>query len=187
MADLVVGVNTYVTLDQADQYVTDNYPSISPEYTSWFDQNDDDKQAMLVQSANSLNNIKYTGGKAIAGQPLAFPRAKRFGLGPTMITTLFVSQYNDNSLSDRVGGDNGLKAAGNAQVENAVAYFGLAKTVVTKTRERRLSGQTSEKVGSVSKTYSIRTEDVADAENGIYTKKVNAILRAWITETVYSL
>lgn len=189
MADLQKGINTYVTLEEADGYVRDNYPSKSVEYTSWFGNglSEDDKKAMLVQSCRSLNNIKYTGGKRRAGQPLAFPRVRRYGMGPSMITTIFVSQFGDNSLSDSVGLDNGLVVAGYAQIENAIAYSGMSTSTITESRERRLSGLASEKVGSVSKTYNIKDTDVDEVEGGIYTKKVRIILRAWVTESVYAL
>lgn len=186
MSEIKLYINSYVTLEQANNYIEYNYPTVSNEYKSWFNDSlsDNDKVAMLIQSANSLNNLRYTGTKIRVGQPLAFPRVKRYGIGPAIVNTYFISQYGDNSLVDKGGGDNGLVVIGYAQIENALAYAAINKSKVSSIRENRLSGLVSERAGSVTRSFNIDNDDY---ESGIYSKKVYKILKAWITETVYAL
>ena len=188
--ELRVGTDSYVTLEEANDYVKSYYLSNSAEYISWFNSevSDDDRRAALRQSALSLNNLKYTGRKKLRGQSLAFPRVKPNYGGCGVINTLFISQTHDNSLVDSgSGGDTGLEVARYAQIENAIAYISMNKSLVVKTRERRISGLSSKKAGSVSETYNTATRNIEDIESGIYTKKVEMILRAWITESVYAI
>ena len=104
--ELRVGTDSYVTLEEANDYVKSYYLSNSAEYISWFNSevSDDDRRAALRQSALSLNNLKYTGRKKLRGQSLAFPRVKPNYGGCGVINTLFISQTHDNSLVDSGSG-----------------------------------------------------------------------------------
>jgi len=189
---LTLGVDSYVTLAEADSYVENNYMSTSNEMETWSGLQDSDKEVVLRQSCLSLNNLKYTGSKQRNGQKLAFPRMQRYGVGPGVATTLFVSQFTDNSLVDQGGSTNeqrtGISVAKDAQIENAIAYVQLKPKAIQDTRERRLSGLTSKRAGSIAETYDNKREDRFDnPENGIYSSKVKVLLKAWLTESVYAL
>lgn len=182
-----VGINSYVDLNDANEYVSLYYMSTSPEYQAWFSDSmtDSDKETALVASAQALNGFKYSGRKAVAGQKLAFPRVNM--LLPGIYYTPFVVQSKDASLTSFGGGDNGLEAAKSAQIENAVAQV-MFGCLTTKTRARALSGITSKRVDDVSESYSNNSTLIKSAETGIYNPaKIKTLLKSWLDESVFTL
>lgn len=188
MSKIQVGINSYVTLDEATEYVSTFYMTTSPEFKAWNnkDLSDSDKETALISSAQALNNLKYNGRKQVAGQRLAFPRTST--LMPGIYWTPYVVQAGDTSLmSCGFGGDNGLSAAKNAQIENAIAHV-LYGTVAVSTKQRALSGITSKRVDDVSESYNNQSNLLYDAETGLFAaKKVKALLKSWLDESVFSL
>lgn len=64
-----VGVNSYVTLDAADDYMADRLHS-----SAWSGASDADKTAALLQSARILGRFEYVGRPSDPNDLLAFPR-----------------------------------------------------------------------------------------------------------------
>lgn len=188
MGKIEVGVNSYVTLEEAQAYVSTFYMSTSAEFKAWTSEtlSDDDKETALIASAQALNNLKYNGRKRVPGQKLAFPRVTV--LMPGIYWTPFVVQYADTSLSScGYGGDNGLESAKAAQIENALAHI-LYGCTYTTTKKRALSGITSKRVDDVAESYSNRTDLLYEAETGLYApNKVKALLKSWLDESVFTL
>jgi hypothetical protein len=72
---LVVGTDTYITLAEADDYITNNYPSTSTEFTTWDALSDSDKELYLKKSTRKIDRQIIRGVKAVSTQVLEFPRA----------------------------------------------------------------------------------------------------------------
>lgn len=183
-----VGVNSYVTLDEATQYVQMYYMSNSPEFKAWFNEelSDSDREVCLISSAQALNSLKYNGRKRVAGQSLAFPRIQM--IMPGIYFTPFVVQVADTSLiRGEYGGDDGLTAAKAAQVENAVSHLLLGCTY-TATKRRALSGLNSKRVDDVSESYNNKSNLLVEADSGIYNlNKIKALLKSWLDESVFTI
>lgn len=183
-----VNVNSYVTLEEATEYVSTYYMTTSAEYQAWNSDSlsDSDKETALIASTQALNNLKYNGRKRVAGQKLAFPRVNV--LMPGIYYTPFVVQSADTSLMGcGFGNDNGLEAAKSAQIENALAHI-LYGCVYTNTKKRALSGLTSKRVDDVSESYANRTDLLYEAETGLYApNKVKVLLKSWLDESVFTL
>lgn len=71
MADELIG---YVTLEQADEYVTTHFLSEDPVREAWEDLDEDDKSVLLLKSFETIETLPFTGRKTCAEQPNAFPR-----------------------------------------------------------------------------------------------------------------
>lgn len=186
---LILNTNSYVTLEEANEYVETHYLSSSPEYKAWFDENrpESDKIVALIASARALNNLRYKGRKVVPGQPLAFPRVLVTLPGIAYIP--FVSQYFDSSLYEGVSSqDGGLSAAKEAQIVNAVAHLSLNPTIVADVTERTVKGILARRSGSVSESYANSTERDSNLLKGIYNPdRVYYILNAWLTDSVFTL
>lgn len=65
---------SYCTVEEANQYVTDNYISTDESRKRWEALSDDDKQALLNKSFKVIESLPYTGRKTCVDQPQAFPR-----------------------------------------------------------------------------------------------------------------
>lgn len=68
------GVIGYVTLDEANMYMTEHYMSTETVRVSWEMLSDDDKAALLRRSFQSIELLPYTGHKTCIEQKTAFPR-----------------------------------------------------------------------------------------------------------------
>lgn len=71
MADELIG---YVTLEQADEYVTTHFLSEDPVREAWEDLDEDDKSVLLLKSFETIETLPFTGRKTCPEQPNAFPR-----------------------------------------------------------------------------------------------------------------
>lgn len=64
----------YVTIAEADEYVSSRYSSTSDDRLRWEGLSDDDKAAFLMQSVDALDTLPYLYRKTDYAQPNAFPR-----------------------------------------------------------------------------------------------------------------
>lgn len=71
---LTIGVDTYVSVEEADLYVTRNYLSTEAFFKTWNGLEDIQKEIFLRRSAREMNSLAYAGRKCIPEQALAFPR-----------------------------------------------------------------------------------------------------------------
>lgn len=78
--DLQIGINTYVTVEEADTYIASHYLSTNSARQTWENLTDEDKKASLLRSCMALNSLKYTGRRKVAGQKLEFPRTNTHGI-----------------------------------------------------------------------------------------------------------
>lgn len=71
---LTVGTDTFVSVADANTYISENYISTSEQYMTWDALTETDKEVYLRQSCNELCMLKYIGVTYEAFQPLPFPR-----------------------------------------------------------------------------------------------------------------
>lgn len=69
-----VGVDTYITVEQADAIIQGNVCSQSKQRQDWEGLSDDDKGVFLAQAMLEIESLAYIGMKADQSQPLQFPR-----------------------------------------------------------------------------------------------------------------
>lgn len=177
---LNVGVDSYVTLEEAESLLGDNYSSENEVYLKWNTLNDSDKEVMLRTSCRDINNLKFDGRRQVVGQKLEFPRVFVYPVG--IAFTPFVSPFYDNGLVDgSYTGDGGISLVKQAQVENAIWHCFLDDTV-NKQLGVNIKGITSKKAGPISETYNTNNKYTKDALNGIYTTKVYSLLTPWLND-----
>lgn len=185
---LDVGINTYCTLDEAGEYIDSHFSEKSPEYKAWFSDelSDDERARALIRSQAALHNLKYTGAKLKRGQALDFPRRKM--VMPGMLMLPVIPQNYDYRLIDGFNGDDGLQAAKEAQIENAVVMVAIGQCSAVQTKKRQLSGLRSKKADDISETYDSSSDVMFDVQTGLYAKEmVEAKLKAWLTSAVYTV
>ena len=186
--ELTVGINSYCTIDEADKYVDSHFSENSPEYKAWFSDSisADEKARALIRSQAALHNPKYTGAKLKRGQALDFPRKKVVMPGFMMLPV--IPQSYDYRLIDGGFGDNGLKAATEAQIENAVVMLAIGQSSAVQTKKRQLSGLRSKRADDISENYDNSSAVMFDVQTGLYAKEmVEAKLKAWLTSSVYTV
>lgn len=72
---ITVGTDTYVSLSDADTYISNNYVSTSTEFTTWDALSDGDKEIHLKNATKRIDRQILRGVKAVDTQTLEFPRA----------------------------------------------------------------------------------------------------------------
>jgi len=187
--ELIKFENTFATLEEAEDYISSHYISSDTYKKKWDTLSDDDKRALLINSTDALNMLKYVGRNKSVGQSLQFPRCmSAIGFGGRY-PALYVTQTFDNGLISSTGpsGDpDGSKAITKACIENALACASLNE-IVYKARENGLAGIAAMKAGNVSKTYNNNNRSTLDAQTGIYTNKIYNILAQWIVSSSFSI
>ena len=177
---LSVGVDSYVTLEEAEDILGKAYTSTNEVYVKWQGLNDSDKEVMLRTSCRDINNLKFDGRREKVGQVLEFPRVLVYPVGYGF--RLFVSPFVDNGLVDGdYTGDGGMSKAKEAQVENAIWHCFLDDTV-NKQVGINIKGITSKKAGPIAESYNLNNKYNRDALRGIYTDKVYSLLTPWLND-----
>lgn len=184
---LEIGVDSYVSLEEANVLVSNYFVSTNSVRVKWESLSDSDKEALLRHSCRSINNLKFNGRRVKTGQRLEFPRVRESavcGIGYRM----FNSQLYDNSLEDGAGWGDGLRQAKEAQVVNA-AWHGFLDKETENRAFMNIQGLTSKKAGPIAETYGNSQHNTynRDAAVGIYTKEVYSILTPWCSESRYAL
>ena len=65
---LIIGEDTYVTLDEANQYIKNYYLSSDPLRVQWESTADTDKEILLRKSFSQINELPFTGKPTNAKQ-----------------------------------------------------------------------------------------------------------------------
>lgn len=71
---LEVGTNTYVSREYADEYITSRYKTNSKDRKRWEELSEEDKEILLINACDELENLQWQGRTATKGQAMAFPR-----------------------------------------------------------------------------------------------------------------
>lgn len=177
---LNVGVNSYITVAEADELIADNFISTNEALVMWNSLQQSDKEALLIKSCRSIDQLRLNGKKLRTNQYLQFPRSKTSIVGVGYV--LFTSQFYDSRLVDGCDADGGLMKAKIAQAINAAYGALLDKESVSQIR-RNVSGLTSKKAGPIAESYGNNNTNTynRDMMAGIYTKEVYAILLPWVS------
>lgn len=85
---LTVSIDTYVTIDEADELIRQRFTSTNAQRVAWLQLSTEDKEIMLRNAASEINNVAFSGIKKTPSQALAFPRC-------------FRSQFADQVLWDK--------------------------------------------------------------------------------------
>lgn len=72
---LTVNSDSYISVTDADTYMTNNYISTSTEFTTWDALTDANKEIYLKRATKRIDRQKIRGAKAVDTQTLQFPRA----------------------------------------------------------------------------------------------------------------
>lgn len=71
---LITNENSYVTLDEANDIVNKSFLSNSSERQYWDGLTDDDKEILILNQMDKIENIKWLGFKRDSKQKLNWPR-----------------------------------------------------------------------------------------------------------------
>ena len=74
--ELKVGCNSYMTMDEVNEYINSNYASATPERKAWEALSDDDKAVVIIKSTRLVDrdSMLYVGRKVDKFQKMQFPR-----------------------------------------------------------------------------------------------------------------
>lgn len=76
---LIVGINTYLTVREADKLVESYFLETEDVRTQYENLSDEDKNALLYRGCMDMQKLLYRGYKKDNSQKLAFPRVNRGG------------------------------------------------------------------------------------------------------------
>lgn len=109
MASVVVGVNSFISLEEANNIIGDNYISTSDTAVWWSGLSDSDKAVCLISATNIINSEQWfwIGKRVDENQSLVFPRLdvennKEYNINDTFklgIIKLMIKN-NEASLND---------------------------------------------------------------------------------------
>lgn len=71
-------VETYITLEEANNYIAEYYTSTDPLRIQWEAMSDDDKEVYLRKSFAQINELPYVGRPKNINQPYPFPRCENW-------------------------------------------------------------------------------------------------------------
>lgn len=71
---ITVGTDTYVTVSDANAYLSQKYLSSDERLVQWNALSESDKEVYLRNACDAINSVKYRGVTYVALQKLAFPR-----------------------------------------------------------------------------------------------------------------
>lgn len=76
--ELKVGYNSYMTMDEVNEYINSTYVSATPERKAWEALSEDDKAVAIIKSTRLVDrdSMLYVGRKVDKFQKMQFPRDK---------------------------------------------------------------------------------------------------------------
>lgn len=185
---LVVNEDSYISVQDADDYVVNYYSNRPDVLDRWNALPLAAKESLLRDSTRSIDKaFQFRGRKCKVGQALQFPRYN-------MNFISFGPGYPQNQIFDtqlvngtQAGGDGGLKRAKEATVENAIAHMLFTKDADT-VMHNTILGITSQKIGSISESYSASNTESRATKYGIYCyEKVSHLLIGWVSGNFISV
>ena len=167
---LTVGIDSYVTIAQADEYISGHYTPTDERSVAWASLSDEDKEACLRRACEALSAIKWRGVVFKAFQPLPFPRY--FGdnwdmayydlIAPETYIYPELTEVPNNILS--------------AQIEEA---FELACPSVDTDNFEDVNGAVqSYTIGHMSETY--KSAEVGSVESALRSSKAQKLVAGYV-------
>lgn len=145
----------YVTLEEANAYVTDHFMSSNATRVAWESLSDADKMVLLRNSYRAIEMLGFRGRKTCATQSSAFPRWP---------STYVPQQIKDAQVA------NAIVLADESSREDAAYYDKL-----------RTYGIKSYRIGNLSETLATSAESAgASSYQGIYSQEAMRLLSPWL-------
>ena len=151
---LVVGTNSYVTLNEANEYIDTHYGDTNDLACYWRVLGDTSQERWLLKSIQQLENVVLTGIKEKQDQPLAFPR---------------VRCYKEFTVPQEVK---------DAQVENALGLFKKELSGVSTKQLKTLN--TLGVIKNWRKDENILTESTKLNTNYVESDVAQRLLKSWL-------
>ena len=185
---LTVGVDTFISVEEADKYVSENFADKVDFAEKWNALTTEQKEACLRRNTRVLNRLRFVGREVELSQPLKFPRVNNVGVGG-YIYIPYISQFYDNQHIGSGGNpydNNGMAAIGRATALNALyeVYYG---DDIQEAIGAGIKGISSKKIGHVAESYNRSTSKMYSVETGIYTSQVERELADWLVSSRLSL
>jgi hypothetical protein len=184
---LTIGIDTYVTTDEAAAYIGQYYLSTDPKATAWTALQSTDQEVLLRRAARQIDLVAYPGQKTVRTQKQAWPRkVARGGHGWFVTIAPFMSfQVPQVDYSNVVFGDypadylqvvpDLIKAA---QVEEALEY--ACPDLGTANLTARLSPEQSIKIGDTHIAYTTAMTPVNKLNTIIYSLQAQQYLKPFV-------
>lgn len=144
---LTVGKDSYVTNEEAAQYVSEYYTTTDPLRIAWEALSTDDQDVYLRKAFNQINALPYTGRPKNPKQILPFPRYENFNSTDMQLVkyaqvaqavsygdTVKISEIDERINLRRAGvaeysiGDLSEKFVDGLPTDSAATFYGLDKT-----------------------------------------------------------
>lgn len=174
---IVVGTDTYISLVDAAQYVTNNYISTDSKRISWFALTDSDREIFLKKATKKIDRQRLRGIKAIFTQNLAFPRA--------IETDHYNAEYYKNisiiNYSGYVVEPEVSQIVKEAEVEEALSIM-QDNNMSNKRAELQAQGVKSFSLGSLSETYVVT--GASNSETQLLSNESKELLRYYLLGAV---
>lgn len=76
MAELIVGKNSFMTLEEADKIISDNFMDTDNEFIVWDGLSESNKAVLIIKATRPINSeaLLYRGKKVDIAQAMEFPR-----------------------------------------------------------------------------------------------------------------
>ena len=71
---LEINKNTYVSIDEANSYISSHYLSSDELRLKWEETSEEDKEILLINACENIETLKFIGRKYNKNQELSFPR-----------------------------------------------------------------------------------------------------------------
>jgi len=165
---ITVGTDTYITVAEADTYVSENYLSTDDQREYWKGLVDGDKEILLRQATNAIERVKFPGIKQDLDQVLSFPR---YATAPTPkrrdpgYVYLYDEWLNDTDVPDNVK---------DAEIEEALEIG--SPTSDSKRFDIENSAVKSYKIGNLSETFNVGFTGTNSMRNIIKSRKAQQLL-----------
>lgn len=145
----------YVTLEEANEYVTNHFMSSSVTRIAWESLSDVDKKVLLRNSYQAIETLTFRGRKACIIQPSAFPRYP---------STEVPIQVKEAQIANAV-------VLSDESAQEDVAYYDKLRTYGIKNYH----------IGNLSETLGTPAENAtASSYIGIYSQESMRLLSPWL-------
>lgn len=165
---IAVGADTYVTVEEADEYISENFLPSDKQRMAW-EKAGGDKEVALRRACAALDSLTYRGVKFAFPQPLAFPRY--FGENYAMIDGVLYAPEADRYPELREV-PQAIKAA---QIEEALEM--ISPTVATENKDIRNNPVQSYSIGHLSETF--ETASVGSLQSVLASVRAQALIRPY--------
>lgn len=145
----------YVTLEEANAYVTDHFMSSNTTRVAWESLSDADKMVLLRNSYRAIEMLAFRGRKTDVTQPSAFPRWP---------STDVPSQIKEAQIANAI-------VLADESSQDDVAYYDRLRTF----------GIKSYHIGNLSEALNTSAESSSTSSNqGIYSQEAMRLLSPWL-------